>query len=364
MRVVYLIAITGVLCVENSLFAQKAESPAWVSTEYFDILGSEMQEVREIEELSRRVVAGCRASFDWPDEFPQKILVQLRPGSIPQVSKGISGRVSLMLGVGSSSSIKAEWLVRTLLTRYATWKGSDRSPPLWLVNAVLVRGLLAGNPQSKTLLLRRITETPMPSLAQRVQSYDRMADPGWDYLLFNWLKSGSLDSQTFQRRLLQYWKSGYDWTQLNQFFTSLYPDLNGAELELLWRTYASEELSSETVVCLTESDSLNALEELAKFEVTQSGKIRHLRLDTWYLYRADPVIVETLQEKQLKLEVLVISIHPYFFNACHSLSEVMIATLESELGDYQAAVERWNQDMLDAQQLTFETDKLLEALCP
>lgn len=323
-----------------------------------------MQEVREVEGLSRRVVAGCRATFDWPDGFPQKILVQLNSNRIPQVNKSTSGRVTLELSVGSSSSLKAEWLVRSLLTRYATWKGNDQSPPLWLVNAVLVRGSLAGNPQSKTLLLRRISKTEIPSLAQRIQSYDRTTDPGWDYLLFRWLESGGLDSQTFRRRMLQYWENGYDWTQLNQFFSFLYPDMNGAELELLWRTFASEELSSESAVCLNESDSLSALEELAKVEVTQSGQIKRLRLDTWYLYRTDPMIVELLREKQLKLEVLAMSVHPYLFNACHSLSEVLIATLESDLDDYQLAVERWNQDMLDAQQLTFETDKLLRAVCP
>ena len=223
---------------------------------------------------------------------------------------------------------------------------------------------MVGNPQANTLLLRRLRNTEIPSVSQRIQSYDRTTDIGWDYLLYRWLEAGGLDKRTFQRRLIQFWESGFDWTQLNQFFSPLYPGLNGAEMELLWRTFVSETTSSESAICLSENESIQELEALARMEVLENGQTKLLEFDSWYLYRLNPAIIELLRQKQSELEVLATRIHPYFFNACHSLNEVLLTTLESDLSGYQDAVRKWSQDLLDGQQLTYETERLLNALCP
>ena len=99
-------------------------------------------------------------------------------------------------------------------------------------------------------------------------------------------------------------------------------------------------------------------------EVLENVQTKLLEFDSWYLYRLNPAIIELLRQKQSELEVLATRIHPYFFNACHSLNEVLLTTLESDLSGYQDAVRKWSQDLLDGQQLTYETERLLNALCP
>jgi hypothetical protein len=351
------------LCL-GPLSGQEEATPEWVSTQDFDIVGTRLAELRAIEELSKKALAGCASTFDWPDRFPQKILVRLTEDPIPRIDSSATGTVRLELNAGLNASVKAEWLVRALLIRFAFREGNDRAPPLWLVNAVLVKGLLVGNPQANTLLLRRLRNTEIPSVSQRIQSYDRTTDIGWDYLLYRWLEAGGLDKRTFQRRLIQFWESGFDWTQLNQFFSPLYPGLNGAEMELLWRTFVSETTSSESAICLSENESIQELEALARMEVLENGQTKLLEFDSWYLHRLNPVIIKLLRQKQSELEVLATRIHPYFFNACHSLNEVLLTTLESDLSGYQDAVRKWSQDLLDGQQLTYETERLLNALCP
>ena len=135
-------------------------------------------------------------------------------------------------------------------------------------------------------------------------------------------------------------------------------------MELLWRTFVSETTSSESAICLSENESIQELEALARMEVLENGQTKLLEFDTWYLHRLNPVIIKLLRQKQSELEVLATRIHPYFFNACHSLNEVLLTTLESDLSGYQDAVRKWSQDLLDGQQLTYETERLLNALCP
>jgi hypothetical protein len=364
------LSIAGIcVCVlwlfSDTLIGADAGKPEWVSNRYCDIVGPDLSELQELEGICQTIIEGCTlVFFDWPEEFPQRILVQLSENGIPQAGKSSNGNVSLRLIIGSTQNEKAEWLARVLLTRYANWKGYDTPPPLWLVNAIIIEGSLSGNPQQITLYQRRLKDQAIPSLAQKIQTYDRTTDIGWDFLLYRFLKSGELLKDTFQDRILQFWAKGYDWTQLNQFFSPLFPELNGAELELLWKTFVDESLSTESAVCWTEMASLDALEDLAKIEVVQNNQLKLIRLDTWFLYRSNSFATTWFEQKQKELEFIAISIHPYYFNACHSLNTVLIALLEGDLAAYQTAVRRWNQDMLDAQQLSFETDRILQQICP
>jgi hypothetical protein len=250
-----------------------------------------------------------------------------------------------------------------MLSRYGLWKGNDTPPPLWLVHATMFSGSLQGRPQLNTLLLRRLKDQSVPTLAQLIQTYDRTTDDGWDFLIYRFLESGGLDKAVFQERLEQFWANGYDWTQLSHFFVRRYASLNGAELGLLWKTFVGEALSSEQAICFSENDSLELINQLAKMEVLQNHKLEVLTPVTWFLYRNDPFAQERFAQKSAELEVLAISIHPYYYNACHSLSQVFTALADGELNAYRDSVLLWNQDMLDAQQLSFETDLLLKRLC-
>ena len=340
------------------------QEPEWISNRYCDIVGSDLSELQEVDGICETIIAGCSLVFDWPEEFPQRILVQLTESGVPQVSKSSNRNVSLRLINGSPQSEKAEWLARLLLTRYALWKGNETPPPLWLVNTILIEGSSAGRPQGITLIKRRLKDQTFPTLAQKIQTYDRTTDIGWDFLVFRFLKSGGLEKEIFQTRLLQFWSNGYDWTQLQLFFTPRFSGLNAAELELLWKTFVDETLSLESAVCLTESDSLRALEDIVTIEVTQNNQSIILSLNTWFLYRSFSFASSLFKQKQTELELMAISIHPYYFNACHSLNNVLIALMEDDLSGYRTAVHKWNQDMLDAQQLSFETERILKLICP
>ena len=353
-----------VLAASSVLFAVESSDLEWVKNTQFDFVGRDLDELRELERLSSQVIDGCEVCLDWPETFPHRILVQVSDEGIPQVSRSSVGSVSLKLVQGSKQELQLEWLIRAVLSRFGTWKGIENPPPLWLVNSVLMTGTVEANPQVRTLLLRRLSGQRVPSLAERIQSYDRTTDIGWDYFLYQFLESGGLEPGLFKRRLEQFWENGYDWSQLVVFFRPKYDDLNAAELELLWRTFLGEAFASVPERFLSETDSAAALMSLAKIEVLLNRQPEIITPDTWYLYRNEAVARSRLAEIHRELEVTAVSIHPYYFNACHSLNQVLLAVLESDLSQYQESVRRWNQDMLDAQQLSYETDRLLEKLGP
>ena len=281
----------------GTLTGAESRKPEWISNRYCDIAGPDLSELQEVDGICQTIIDGCALVFDWPDDFPQRILVQLSEKGVPQVSKSSNGNVSLRLVSSLPQNEKAEWLARVLLTRYALWTGNETPPPLWLVNTILIEGSSVSSPQQIALLKRRLKDQTIPSLAQKIHSYDRITDIGWDFFIFRFLESGGLEKETFQNRLLQFWSNGYDWTQLHQFFSPSFSDLNGAELELLWKTFIDETVSIESAVCWTELDSLNALENLAKMEDTQNNQLKLLSLDTWFLYRSFPFTAALFKEK-------------------------------------------------------------------
>jgi hypothetical protein len=135
-------------------------------------------------------------------------------------------------------------------------------------------------------------------------------------------------------------------------------------LELLWRTFVGETLSTDPGACLSEVASLKALGKLSKVEVLKNNQLRVLTPDTWFLYRNDSLALQLFGKNQSELEVLAISIHTYYFNACHSLVQVFLTLEHDDLDGYRDAARQWSQDMLDAQQLSFETDRLLKRVRP
>ena len=159
------------------------------------------------------------------------------------------------------------------------------------------RGLFCQQSSTNSFAQTQTKRSDDSKLAQKIHSYDRTTDIGWDFFIFRFLESGGLEKETFQNRLLQFWSNGYDWTQLHQFFSPSFSDLNGAELELLWKTFIDETVSIESAVCWTELDSLNALENLAKMEDMQNNQLKLLSLDTWFLYRSFPFTAALFKEK-------------------------------------------------------------------
>ena len=272
--------------------------------------------------------------------------------------------VRVELNLSSSEEINSEWILRGLLTHFGAWKGIDVGPPEWLIQAIRIRGAIHYKPQVHILMLRQLQGELLPSLAEQIQNSRERRLPAWGYLIYQFIESGGLEEKQFKQRLEQYWRNGYDWTQLSLFFEQRYPGLNGAELELLWKTFVSETLYSESGVCLSETDSLKSLERLSRLEILKNREADVLNQDEWFLHRDDPVALQAFSKKQTELEILAVSIHPYYFNACHSLDRLFLAIENDDLDAFRTAARRFNQDMLDAQQLSFETDRLLEKLCP
>ena len=350
----------------TSIALEDVDSPdvELISSRYCHFVGVDLSVLQEMERISSTLVVGCRVCLNWPEEFPNKLLVQVSDRTIPQVNINSNGSVTLNLGSDSDTETRVEWLMRGLISQFGSWKGIDTPPPLWLLHAAQLMGIHQMNPQMRTLLLRGLQGQKIPSLAQRIQTYDLTSDTTWDFLVYRFLESGGLSVDVLKQRLEQFWANGYDWTQLSLFFVPRYTDLNGAELELLWKTFVGETLVSESAFCLSEEASLSALDTLSKIEVLKNNELQVLASDTWYLYRNDSVARQMFSQKQAELEVLARSVHPYYFNACHSLDRVFFTMINEDLEGYRGSIRQWNQDMLDAQQLTFETDRLLKKMCP
>ncbi|MBH54610.1 MAG: hypothetical protein CMI18_09725 [Opitutaceae bacterium] len=82
------------------------------------------------------------------------------------------------------------------------------------------------------------------------------------------------------------------------FYTLKNENLNGAELELLWRRFVSDFLSSDLSICLSEKESVSKLESFSKLEIQENREDRILDSSTWYLYREDEVVLGLLRQEQ------------------------------------------------------------------
>lgn len=348
----------------SRVLAQEKSKLQWIKSPFIDFVGTDVAQLQSLELSSQELVDGCISSLDWPDSFPKPLTVILSGVTDPLVSTGVSGIVRVELNPASSEEIKAEWMVRGLLAHFAAWKGIRTTAPDWLIHSIRLRGAIRYKPQVRVLLLRQLQGNPPPPLSEIIQGNDRPWHVGWNYLIYQFLESGGLEKNQFEQRLEQYWSNGYDWTQLALFFNDRYPGLNGAELELLWKTFCSESLFTESSVCLSEAESLNSLERIARLEILKNRELAALNTDVWYLHRSDPVALREFSKKQSELEILAVSIHPYYFNACHSLDRIFLAIESNDLEGFRKAARQFSQDMLDAQQMSFETDRLMERLCP
>ena len=344
--------------------AQEKSKLQWIKSPFIDFVGTDVAQLQSLELSSQELIEGCISSLDWPDSFPKPLTVILSGVTDPVVSTGVSGIVRVEINAASSGEVQAEWMLRGLLAHFAAWKGIRTPPPDWLIRSIHLRGAIRYKPQVRVLLLRQLQEKPPPALSEIIKGNDGSWHTGWNYLIYQFLESGGLEKKQFEQRLEQYWSNGYDWTQLGLFLNDRYPGLNGAELELLWKTFCSESLSTESSVCLSEKESLKSLERIARLEILKNRELAALNTDLWFLHRSDSVALRDFSKKQSELEVLAVSIHPYYFNACHSLDQIFFAIESDDLEAFRKAARQFSQDMLDAQQLSFETDRLMERLCP
>ena len=329
---------------------------------YFDLIGRDMGVLRDFESACDRAVSGCGEIFDIPESFPQRIRIVLSESALPLIGLSSAGAVILQVHPALSPEDRLQWVIRALLTRYGRWQGVEASPPLWLVRACRVEVELKGNMTYSILLKRRLSLWEVPTLRERLGSYDLHAEPGWDYLIYQFIKSGGLDQRSMKRRLLQFWKNAYDWSQLTAFFDITYPDMNPAELSLLWATFVSEFLAENGHGFLPEGDSLRALERISTLEVMRRKQLEKIGPDLWFLYRRDEQLLSLMAAKKSDLSELVLGVHPYYYNACLSLGDLLEAVFRNDLKGFRKAAQQYKQDVVDARQLGYETDGVIDQL--
>ena len=327
---------------------------------YFDLVGRDMGVLRDFEFACDQSVSGCREIFNLPESFPQRIRIVLSDNTLPLIGRSTAGAVILQVHPDLSADDRLTWVIRALLTRYGRWQGVEAPPPLWLVRACRIRIELKRNMAYEILLKRRLSQTEVPTLRQRLGSYDLHAEPGWDYLVYKFIESGGLDQRSLRMRLLQFWKNAYDWSQLTAFFYNTYPDMNPAELRLLWRTYVSEFLAEDVFAFFSEEHSLRVLERISTLEIMRWNQLEKIAPDLWFLYRRDEQLLSLMAANKSGLSELVLRVHPYYYNACLSLNDLLEAVFRNDLKGFRQAVHQYQQDVLNARQLGYETNRVID----
>lgn len=363
-RVFLLIFFLGWLLVveRDGAFGNPMGEPHIIHTSYFDLVGRDMNVLRNFESICDRAVSGCAEIFELPESFPQRIRIVVSGNAVPLIGRSTAGAVTLLANPDLTEDDRVTWVMRALLTRYGRWQGVDLPPPLWLIRACQVQSEFQQNPAFKILLKRRLSQTEVPTLRQRIGSYDLRATPGWDYLVYKFIESGGLDRPSLRVRLLQFWNNAYDWSQLAAFFETTYPGMNPAELSLLWGTYVSEFLAAGSSGFLSEEDSLRTLERISTLEIVRSDQLEKIAADFWFLYRRDDRILSLIDTRKSQLSELALRVHPYYYNACHSLNGMLEAVFRDDLKGFQQSADQFKQDFLDARQLSYETDRVIERL--
>ena len=363
-RVFLLIFFLGcLLTVErDGAFGNPMGGPHIIQTSYFDLVGTDMNVLRNFESICDRAVSGCAEIFELPESFPQRIRIVVSGNAVPLIGRSTAGGVTLQANPDLTEDDRVTWVMRALLTRYGRWQGVDLPPPLWLIRACQVQSEFQQNPAFKILLQRRLSQTKVPTLRQRIGSYDLRATPGWDYLVYKFIESGGLDQRSLRVRLLQFWNNAYDWSQLAAFFETTYPGMNPAELSLLWGTYVSEFLAAGSSGFLSEEDSLRTLERISALEIVRSDQLEKIAADFWFLYRRDDRILSLIDARKSQLSELALRVHPYYYNACHSLNGMLEAVFRDDLKGFQQSANQFKQDVLDARQLSYETDRVIDRL--
>ncbi len=321
-----------------------------------------MDVLRNFESACDQAVSGCAGIFELPESFPQRIRIVVSGNAVPLIGRSTAGAVTLQAHPDMTDDDRMTWVMRALLTRYGRWQGVDLPPPLWLIRACRVQIEFQQNPAFKILLKRRLSQTEVPTLRQRIGSYDLRAAPGWDYLVYKFIESGGLDQRSLRLRLLQFWKNAYDWSQLAAFFETTYPGMNPAELSLLWGTYVSEFLAGDSSGFFSEEKSLRTLERISTLEIKRNDQLEEIAADLWFLYRRDDRVLSLMDARKSQLAELVLRVHPYYYNACHSLNGMLEAVFRDDLKGFQQLADQFKQDVLDARQLSHETDRVIDRL--
>ena len=346
----------------NGAWGNPAGGPHIIHSRYFVLFGRDMDILRKFESACDRSVGGCGEIFDLPESFPQRIRIVVSDNAVPHIVRSTAGAVILQVNSDLTDDERVIWVIRALLTRYGGWQGVDVPPPYWLIRACQVQIEFQRNPAFRILLQRRLSQREVPVLRERVGSFDLHTEPGWDYLVYKFVESGGLDQPSLRLRLLQFWKNAYDWSQFTAFFETTYPGMNPAELGLLWRTHVSEFLARDSIGSLSEEDSLSALDRLSMLEIRRNNQLEKIAADLWFLFRRDDKILSLMTARNTHLSQLVLRVHPYYFNAFHSLHGMFEAVFRDDLKGFQQAANQFKQDVLDARQLGYETDGVMGRL--
>lgn len=346
----------------DGAFGNPAHGSHILQSGYFVLFGRDMGALRIFESACDRSVDACEEIFQLPESLPQRIRVHISEDADPHISRSTAGAVILQVNPDLTDDDRVTWAIRALLTLYGRWQGVGVPPPLWLIRACRVQIEFQQNPAFRILLQRRLSQTKVPTLRERFGSHEFLAEPGWDYLIYKFIESGGLDPSSLRLRLLQFWKNAYDWSQFTAFFETDYPGMNPAELGLLWRTYVSEFLALDTMGFLSEEDSLRALDRISLLELRRNNRLVKIPADLWFLFRRDEKILSLIATRNTNLSQLILRVHPYYFNALHSLKGMFEAVSGNDLKEFQQAAEQFRQDVLDAQQLGFETDRVIGRL--
>ncbi len=338
---------------KDSLYYQKAVN--------WNVSGQRQSDVHSLAVILEQCEAEIKKTLGQKFAFSSPLIIELIDGRESVFVNTIAGNTVLYLA--KCEPRKEKWILEAYLARWAKWTGISKNPPSWLLAGLEMRLKVKQVPAiAKVIVLQLKEGSYVPSLSTLISNNSGISG-NWYYLLLKFLKEGGLSNELYQSRLQQYWKTGYDWTQLAVFFEKRYSKLNASELDLLWRTFVSEELNMLNDRFFNELDSLGLMRKFAEIAVSLQGEEKIILADEWFLYQNEPWVIQNLKKKQNELKVIVLRIHPFFYNACHSLNLQISAILGHDLESFRGNARQFHQDMLDAEQLMYESDLLLERVC-
>lgn len=331
----------------------------------FEVVGMDLRSVNYIDALSRHIVQVATRYLD-PDalEFPQRILVSLKPDSIAdfagdyQVRFGERGFVNLDLRWGASLRLltACHGLSEALFVRYSILIHGEEGPkhlPDWPAKAIGTKAYLSLRPAQSGSLNQWLNLSATPGLSTLLTRKweDSVRDSNGYVFLMAVERSGLAPRQI--RSLMAQGLSGMAIEPgLTELLQSQEPGAAPLVLEDWWQDSLPSLFQAGEEWMETMATSRNWLGTLATFSVEGGTE---LNLKQIWDQRQDVAIRDLIEARYAILRVRILRINPAYFNAARSLGALFENLLEERprhqyihqlavfLGDYEDAKALENQ---------------------
>ncbi|MFT4900996.1 MAG: hypothetical protein ACI81V_000263 [Lentimonas sp.] len=335
---------------------------------YFEIVGTDSRSVSYVQELSLQVVEQMEPYLNYrTNNFPQRILVALRPDAFAD----FEGNYSIRVAAQGFVSLDLKWeadldlstlcyaLVDAYLQRYSIYHfgpAAGQTMSVWPARAIGQHCYLSLRPaESVTFhgMLESDSAVPFESLVelQANSSASARALERWEsYAVLLFLKQSGMPRAS----LCNFIEAQLRGADLPEVLMRQFPGIERSGLAAWWQVQRSQISVNNNEWCERMERSRAWLEEMSQFDSYREAGFELKNLRGIWSQRHEPALREILSARLELVKLRLTRVNPVYFNAARALA-VLFDTVLSEAAPKYTFIHAFSEYLT-----AFEDAKILE----